>query len=330
NLVIRGYGACLRMNKRDYQKPPYKRAEWRMGVALHGCRHVLIEGLRVESTGGDGFYIDGGGDLGWSEDVTLRDCVAYDNHRQGVSVISAVNLLIENCLFSSTWGTAPEAGIDLEPDTENQRFINCVIRNSVFENNNGHQILIYLRPLTTNSQPVSIRFENCLARMTDQRLAIGELGPTNGIKGVAGIAVGEVKDNGPQGLIEFIHCVSEDTSEESVRIYDKSSASARVRFVDCSFGHPWRSSSSQEHGPHSPVLLDLRHPERAATFGGIDLIRCYVRDDVQRPALWFEKATGDHHLRDVTGTLFVTGPAEGALHLGANPQAISLTAVQAR
>ncbi|HVV71969.1 MAG TPA: right-handed parallel beta-helix repeat-containing protein, partial [Verrucomicrobiae bacterium] len=144
NIVIRGYGACLRMHKRDYQKPPYQRAEWRMGIALHGCRHVLIEGLRVESTGGDGFYIDGGGDQEWSEDITLRDCVAYDNHRQGVSVISAVDLLIENCLFSTTWGTAPEAGIDLEPDTEKQRLVNCVIRNSVFENNNGHQILIYL------------------------------------------------------------------------------------------------------------------------------------------------------------------------------------------
>jgi polygalacturonase len=66
NLVIRGYGATLRMHKRDYQNPPYTKAEWRMGIALRGCRQVLIEGLRVESTGGDGFYVDGGGDLGWS------------------------------------------------------------------------------------------------------------------------------------------------------------------------------------------------------------------------------------------------------------------------
>ena len=33
NLVIRGYGATLRMHKRDYQNPPYKRREWRMGIA---------------------------------------------------------------------------------------------------------------------------------------------------------------------------------------------------------------------------------------------------------------------------------------------------------
>ena len=59
-------------------------------------------------------------------------------------MISAVNLLVENCLFANTWGTAPEAGIDLEPDTEKQRLVNCVIRNSTFENNNGNEILVYL------------------------------------------------------------------------------------------------------------------------------------------------------------------------------------------
>jgi hypothetical protein len=59
NLTIRGYGATLRMWKSDYQKPPYKKAEWRMGIAIRGCRNVLIEGVRVESSGGDGFYVDG-------------------------------------------------------------------------------------------------------------------------------------------------------------------------------------------------------------------------------------------------------------------------------
>jgi polygalacturonase len=49
NLTIRGYGATLRMWKSDYQKPPYKKAEWRMGIAIRGCRNVLIEGVRVES-----------------------------------------------------------------------------------------------------------------------------------------------------------------------------------------------------------------------------------------------------------------------------------------
>jgi len=113
NIVLRGYGATLRMHKRDYQNPPYSKAEWRMGVALRGCTQVLVEGLRIESSGGDGLYVDGGGERGWSQDITLRNCVADDNHRQGLSVVSAVNLLVENCTFANAWGIAPEAGIDL-------------------------------------------------------------------------------------------------------------------------------------------------------------------------------------------------------------------------
>src|SRR5579883_3495507 len=55
---LRGTGAILRMHKPDYQAEPYKKGEWRMGIAIRGCKNVLIEGLRVESTGGDGFYVD--------------------------------------------------------------------------------------------------------------------------------------------------------------------------------------------------------------------------------------------------------------------------------
>ncbi|MCC6857978.1 MAG: right-handed parallel beta-helix repeat-containing protein, partial [Bryobacterales bacterium] len=165
NLTVRGYGATLRMRKKDYQSGAYEKAEWRMGIALRGVRNVLIEGLRVESSGGDGFYVDGDGRLPFSENVTIRNCTAHDNHRQGISVISAANLLVENCVFSSTSGTAPEAGIDLEPDAPEQRLVRCVIRNCVFENNRGHAMLVYLRQLSRKSEPVSIRFENCHARM---------------------------------------------------------------------------------------------------------------------------------------------------------------------
>src|SRR5690606_34017190 len=145
NVTIRGYGATLRMWKRDYQNPPYEKAEWRMGIRIVGCKNVLVEGLRIESSGGDGIYIDrGGSNRLWSEDITVRDCISHDHHRQGMSLISCENLLVENCVFSNTSGTAPTAGIDLEPDGPDQRFVHCLIRNCRFENNMGHNILIYL------------------------------------------------------------------------------------------------------------------------------------------------------------------------------------------
>lgn len=324
NLVLRGYGATLRMRKRDYQSAPYKKAEWRMGIALRGCRNVLIEGLRVESTGGDGFYVDGGAGLGWSQDITLRNCTAFDNHRQGLSVISAVNLLVENCVFANTWGTAPEAGIDLEPDSEDQRLVNCVIRNTICENNNGNEILVYLKQLSRKSEPVSIRFEHCLARMTDTRLRPAEPGPEKGINGVAGIALGELKDDGPQGFIEFTECVTEHTGKEATRVYDKSSTSARVRFVNCSFCKPWNLNNTKDGKPRAPVLLDLRRPGSTRNFGGIDFQDCYVYDNVSRPAVVFEEEKGDFGLRDVHGTVTVRGPGGPAIRLGTKLNEVDL------
>ena len=326
NLVLRGYGATLRMRKPDYQSEPYKKAEWRMGIALRGCLNVLIEGLRVESTGGDGFYVDGGGAMGWSQDITLRNCTAYDNHRQGVSVISAANLLIENCVFANTWGTAPEAGIDLEPDTENNRLVNCVIRNSVFENNNGNEILIYLKQLSRKSKPVSIRFEHCLARMMDARLRTPEPGPKHGLNGVAGIAVGEIKDDGPGGLIEFINCVTEATGKEGARIYDKSTLSARVRFVNCAFSNPWILPDTSSGEPRVPILLQLRRPESTRNFGGIDFQNCSIYDKVSRPPVLLQEQKGGFGLRNVHGTVLVE-PGTPAMDLGTNFNDVDLKSI---
>jgi hypothetical protein len=329
NLVIRGYGATLRMHKRDYQNPPYKKAEWRMGIVLRGCRHVLIEGLRVESTGGDGFYVDGGGQSVASEDITIRNCTAYDNHRQGLSVVSARDLLVENCLFANTWGTAPEAGIDLEPDTEKQCLVNCVIRNCTFENNNGNEILVYLKPLTTNSEPVSVRFEHCWVRMTDVRFKPPEPGPAAGIQGVAGIAIGEVKDNGPKGLIEFVDCVTENTGKEGARVYDKSATSARVRFVNCSFRNPWTSPAPGDGGPRVPIILHLRRLESTERMGGIDFLDCYVYDTAARPAVRLEEDKGEFGLRDVHGRILVTGPGVPSLKLGSKLEDVDLKVLSA-
>ena len=45
--------------------------------------------------------------------VWLKDLVLRDNHRQGMSVISAMGLLVEDTTFSGTNGTDPSAGVDV-------------------------------------------------------------------------------------------------------------------------------------------------------------------------------------------------------------------------
>ncbi len=325
NLVLWGYGATLRMRKKDYQNPPYPKAEWRMGIALRGCQNVRIEGLRTESSGGDGFYIDGGSGREWCEDITIRHCVADNHHRQGISVISAVNLLVEDCTFSNTSGTAPESGIDIEPDSPKQKMVNCVVRNCRFENNRGNQIAVYLRQFSKETAPVSIRIENCVARMNPSAA-----GPGGQCNGYAAMSVGAVKDDGPQGLIEFRNCTSLNSCKEGIRIYDKSARSALVRLVNCSWADAWMGGRGKPGELEVPIIVQLRRPFLTADYGGVDFVDCHVYDKVDRPALATQVLKGNYNVRDLRGKIFVKNPFGARESLGPNPGNVTVKVINAR
>jgi hypothetical protein len=181
DLWISGYGATLRMRKRDYQKTPYAVSEWRHVFALEGVSRTLIEGLAIESSGGDGVYI--GTLAGETErrecvDLTLRDLRIVDNHRQGISLISWTGILIEHCTIARTNGTLPMAGIDFEPNGEDPGFYGCVVRNCRIEGNSGPGILFAFGRLMPVSVTESITVETCLIR--NQPVAIGVLGSRTG------------------------------------------------------------------------------------------------------------------------------------------------------
>ena len=55
-----------------------------------------------------------------------------------MSVIATSDLLVERSEFSRTWGAAPSAGIDLEPDGPTQPLVNITIRHCDFNDNDGN------------------------------------------------------------------------------------------------------------------------------------------------------------------------------------------------
>lgn len=303
DITLRGYGATLRMRKQDYMTDAYDKAEWRMGVLLAGCRRVGIEGLRIESTGGDGVYV-GAGPRGYCEDVVIRNCTFEDNYRQGISVIGAVNLLVENCILARTWGTGPSAGIDLEPNGPNEKLVNCVIRNCVIEGNAGAGILLYLRNLSKESGPISVLFEDCFVKS-------GE---------VEGIAVGGLDDDGPQGLVEFRNCTIENTGKEGAKVHDNSIHSALVRFVNCSWKNTWLGHHRGFAGPRVPIRLYLLRPEFVKEMGNVEFVDCTVFDDVDRPALMVHEKASMLGVQRVRGTITVYNPHGARVDLGVGPR----------
>ena len=111
--------ATLRMHKEDYRnKTAYPEiSEFRMGIWVgdqdglgwtppsNTTAEITLEHLRVESSGGDGVFLNTG-----SRNITVKGVDSADHYRQGMSVCDATNLWVEGCWFRDTEGTDPMAG----------------------------------------------------------------------------------------------------------------------------------------------------------------------------------------------------------------------------
>ena len=158
NVVLRGEGtATIAMNKRDYQNPEaYSFSEWRHAISICGGNDVTVRDLTILSSGGDGVYVRDA-----ARNVRLDRLVCRDHHRQGISVISAVNLLVTNCRFEETSGTPPQCGVDIEPNTPKDRLENVVFEDCAFVGNASSGILMYLAQLDDTTAPISVAFRRC-------------------------------------------------------------------------------------------------------------------------------------------------------------------------
>ncbi|MBA7583459.1 hypothetical protein ES708_25403 [subsurface metagenome] len=174
-IAIIGYGAVIEMRKDDYQKKPYEKAEWRHAISIRGCRGVSIEGVTIRSSGGDGIYVGRGkGNNTYCENIQVKNVLLDDHHRQGISVISVRNLLVENVQIYNTSGTSPRSGIDFEPNRRDEILENCIVRECRIAGNRGPGILFSLQNLEPESHPVSIIVEDCsIYRNTLSILVVG-------------------------------------------------------------------------------------------------------------------------------------------------------------
>ncbi len=114
-----------------------RQGEWGMGIIVGPeTRRITISGVTSRHMWGDGFYVQG------AKDVAFCSVVAEHNRRQGLSVVKGNRILVTNSVFRDTRGTAPSAGIDLEPDKREHRISNVRIQRSKFINNAGGGVMI--------------------------------------------------------------------------------------------------------------------------------------------------------------------------------------------
>ena len=251
DIRLSGYGASIRMWRCDYARAPYCWSEWRHAVSFRRVENVVVEGLRIEESGGDGLYLSG------VRDCVVRDVICDRNYRQGISVIGAENLLIENCTLSNTRGTPPAAGIDFEPNNVREVLVNCVMRNCTISDNEGAGIDIALAQLNGKSRDVSLLFENCRILGNQYGLRLYTKNPpSNAIKGV----------------LEMHNCLF-DRSENGVDLNENEDMPIKLNLAGCVLQETTSDGTLAETPMDEAWLARLFPPVASAEDMGVQHVR---------------------------------------------------------
>lgn len=162
NVRIIGYGATFKMQKNEYIT--LNNSQYRHCIQLISCNFIDVYGLKLMDSGGDGIIVasyTGATTQRYSANIFLKDLWCDNNYRQGISVISAQHLRVENCWFTNTVGTAPQGGVDIEPNQPFERLIDIVFDKCRFTGNAGGGILIAPISIDNTTLPMEVTFNNC-------------------------------------------------------------------------------------------------------------------------------------------------------------------------
>lgn len=218
-----GFDSVIRMWKLDYQGPNYTESQFRHAIDVGGFNDVTIRNLTINYAGGDGINIGGFFSANRvPKRLNISNMNIYEAHRNGISLSSAKDSVIDNVGVWNTRGHDPEAGIDVEIDHTYQRVQNVTVKNSTFGFSERTNIDVVLFNYHNNSLDqgiptdwMSVHFENCRS--------VGSLN-----RGIRVIGPSGPDFDQPTGVpgntwISFDNCKSEDTAGNGLQlghIYD--------------------------------------------------------------------------------------------------------------
>ena len=113
-----------------------------MGIYVVNSENITIRDVEIRDCWGDGIYVGGTGTTGKSVNVRVENCVCTNNRRQGLTIAAVDGCIVDGGKFTNSNGTAPESGIDIEPNPGKGSVNNVVVRNVLCEGNNGHGIAV--------------------------------------------------------------------------------------------------------------------------------------------------------------------------------------------
>ena len=204
NVHIVGYGATIQMVKAGFS------SQFNHGVSITGTAgaQIVIQGLSSNDSGGDGFYVDAA-----NAEVTLYDCKANNNRRQGMSIIQCKSLTDYRGQYTNTTGTAPSAGIDIEPDQTGYSLGPIRLVDTICSGNDGPGIEIFLEDWATPTNYADIQIIGLKTSGNGQASINGRFRP--------GIDINRMPSTSPcKGRIVIQDAFMEDEGASGITVYD--------------------------------------------------------------------------------------------------------------
>jgi hypothetical protein len=270
------------MRKDEYMDSErgYPFSEWRHAVSILSANNVTIRDLEILTSGGDGIYVNG------PKGVILENLIVKGHNRQGISPISVTDMTVRKCSFNDTIGTAPQCGIDMEPNDEKNHFVNVMYEDCVFNGNKSHGICLYFGAFTSRSHPVSVTFRRCKA-----------YGNGNcGLSFMTGSPRNIIMHSQVKGTVSFEKCEFSGNIAEALKIVNHSTSGMNISFSDCMF---------DARGSKSECAILFSNSQYPGDFGGLTFDRCSVQLDKGLKVCAFEALRGIGIAGKLKGTLAV-------------------------
>jgi len=146
-------GLRIEMPGQDYAPGSNRHA-----IRMNGATNITITNATISGTGGDGIYIGGyKTNKSFCENVLIKGVVIDSAKRNGISIVSGKNILIEESVISNVNGDrAPGAGIDIEPNGNLDTIEKIIIKNLNTYKCYGKGISIVLKGMQNANKEVSI------------------------------------------------------------------------------------------------------------------------------------------------------------------------------
>jgi hypothetical protein len=344
-LIGQGEGenrATLKMNREEFTFSP-DLIDYGHIIEFNGAKDYVASGLRLTGAGGDGIQVAGAAYVNpdpnlrsYSENGLIEDIIADNNRRQGLSIVSAKDLVVRDSTFSGTNGTFPGAGIDLEPTWSFESLQNIKIENVDILNNDGHGILMSVGNLNDQSEPISVEIDN--ARIDNSNRSgisveifnIAEKGANGNkassmVNGTINVRNTNIsKSNGING--EFDGDLSGGIRITSLPGHQDDPNNLKVNFEKVNIS----DTADSQFAKHPIYIKSFGGESAPQQLGNLSFKDVTIQDNFKRDVIKADMGRPDGYLNNISGNITATNPngVTSSFDSDNPPQNFSLTVTE--